>query len=217
MAVAWRRQLWIGVGVVVLSPLSVLLADESVARFMHAHRGWGTVAAWIAEFGDSLYWFIAFGVGFLGFHLRRAHDAARWCFLALASLALSGIVSGILKATLARWRPRVFVADGAFDGATGFGFPAFVVEHVRNSFPSGHATTAFTLAALAALRWPRATGLWVIMAVAVAGARVLQNSHWLGDVLAGTALGWVTPWLVLAVWRARWPGSAPRQSPVTTS
>ena len=55
------------------------------------------------------------------------------------------------------------------------------------------------------------------MAVAVAGARVLQNSHWLGDVLAGTALGWVTPWLVLAVWRARWPGSAPRQSPVTTS
>jgi membrane-associated phospholipid phosphatase len=217
MPFAWRKHLWIALGLLLVSLASIHLADESVARFMHGHRGWSTTAAWIAELGDSLYWFIAFGVGFLGFHLRRAHDAARWCFLALASLALSGVVSGILKATLARWRPRAFVADGAFTGESGFAFPAFIVEHVRNSYPSGHATTAFTLAALATIKWPRWTGFWVACGSIVALSRVVQNSHWLGDMLAGSALGWVAPWIVMAVWRARWPASAPRQRSGTTA
>ena len=211
MSVSWRKHLWIALGLVIVSLASIQLADESVARFVHAHRGWSTAAAWIAELGDSLYWFIAFGIRFVVFYLRRAHDAARWCFLAIASLAASGIVSGILKATLARWRPRAFVADGAFNGESGFGFPVFIIEHVRNSYPSGHATTAFTLAALATLKWPRLTALWVVLGAVVAGSRVVQNSHWLGDMLAGSALGWVTPWIVMALWRARWPASAPLQ------
>jgi membrane-associated phospholipid phosphatase len=217
MPFAWRKHLWIAVGLLLFSLASIHLADESVARFMHGHRGWASTAAWIAELGDSLYWFIAFGVGFVVFHLRRAQDAARWCFLAIASLALSGIVSGILKATLARWRPRAFVADGAFTGDSGFAFPAFIVEHVRNSYPSGHATTAFTLAALATIKWPRWTGFWVGCGAVVALSRVVQNSHWLGDMLAGSALGWAAPWVVMAVWRARWPASAPLQRSGTTA
>jgi len=217
MSVAWRKHLWIGLGLALVSLASIRLVDEPVARFMHAHRGWDASAAWIAELGDSLYWFIAFGIGFILFHLRRAHDAARWCFLALASLAASGIVSGILKATLGRWRPRAFVADGAFDGQTGFAFPTFIIEHVRNSYPSGHATTAFTLAALATLKWPRLAALWVVLGALVAASRVVQNSHWVGDMLAGTALGWATPWIVIAVWRARWPASAPVQPAGTTA
>lgn len=214
---SWKRHLWIALGLALLSIASIVLADESVARLMHAHRGWAAAAAWIAELGDSLYWFIAFGAGFIAMHLRRAHDSARWCFLALASLAGSGIVSGILKATLARWRPRAFVAEGAFDGQTGFAFPAFIVDHVRNSFPSGHATTAFTLSALATMKWPRLAALWVALGAMVAASRVVQNSHWLGDMLAGSALGWATPWLVMAWWRARWPASAPIQRAGTTA
>lgn len=216
MPVAWRKHLWIALGLVIVSLASIHLADESVARFMHAHRAWSNASAWMAEFGDSLYWFIAFGAGFALCHLRRAHDAARWCFLALASLAVSGIASGILKATLARWRPRAFIAEGTFSGETGFAFPAFIIEHVRNSYPSGHATTAFTLAALATLKWPRAAALWVVLGSVVAASRVVQNSHWLGDMLAGSALGWVTPWIVMALWRARWPASAPIQRNGTT-
>lgn len=217
MAAAWRKHLWIGLGLAVLSMLSIRSVDESVARFMHAHRDWAAGAAWVAESGDSLYWFIAFGIGFVVLHLRRAHDAARWCFLAIASLAASGIVSGILKATLARWRPRAFVADGSFDGDAGFAFPAFIIEHVRNSYPSGHATTAFTLAALATLKWPRMAALWVVLGAVVAGSRVVQNSHWLGDMLAGSALGWITPWMLMAFWKSRWPASAPIQRNGTTA
>jgi membrane-associated phospholipid phosphatase len=217
MSVAWRKHLWIALALAILSLASIRLADEPVARFMFAHRGWSKAASWMAELGDSLYWFIAFGIGFVVFHFRRAHDAARWCFLAIASLAASGIVSGILKATLARWRPRAFVADGAFNGDSGFGFPDFIIEHVRNSYPSGHATTALTLAALATLKWPRLTALWVALGALVAASRVVQNSHWLSDVLAGSALGWSTPWIVMAFWRARWPASAPVQRVGTTA
>jgi len=217
MSCAWRKHLWIALGLAIASFASIQLADEPVARFVQAHRGWATTASWIAELGDSLYWFIAFVLGFVALHLRRAHDAARWCFLAIASMAVSGIVAGTLKSTMARWRPSAFLADGMHAGGSSFAFPAFIIEHVRNSFPSGHATTAFTLAALAALKWPRLTALWVLIGVLVAASRVVQNTHWLGDAFAGSALGWVTPFLVLAAWRARWPDSAPIQRMGTTA
>ena len=68
------------------------------------------------------------------------------------------------------------------------------------SFPSGHSATAAAFYACVALligrqrgRPARAalTGLAVGLAVAVAASRVLLDVHWLTDVIAGLALGWV--------------------------
>jgi membrane-associated phospholipid phosphatase len=67
------------------------------------------------------------------------------------------------------------------------------------AFPSGHAATAATFYAAAALllgRQRRHTarallaGLAAGIAVAVAASRVLLDVHWLTDVIAGLALGW---------------------------
>lgn len=58
------------------------------------------------------------------------------------------------------------------------------------SFPSGHTTLAFALAAAVGLRWPRWRAVSLGLAAAVGLSRVALGLHWPTDVLAGAVLGW---------------------------
>ena len=67
------------------------------------------------------------------------------------------------------------------------------------SFPSGHSSTAAAFFLAAALVMSRGrprimrsalAATAVLVAVAVAGSRVLLDVHWLSDVIAGVMLGW---------------------------
>lgn len=80
--------------------------------------------------------------------------------------------------------------------------PAFypATASLGPSFPSGHSATAAAFYACAALLLGRRrarpvravlAGLAAGIAVAVAASRVLLDVHWLTDVIAGLALGWM--------------------------
>ncbi|MES2459089.1 MAG: phosphatase PAP2 family protein [Armatimonadota bacterium] len=59
----------------------------------------------------------------------------------------------------------------------------------RNSFPSGHATAAFTLAQMQAERHPDQAVLWYGGAALIAESRVYLRRHYTHDVIAGALLG----------------------------
>jgi membrane-associated phospholipid phosphatase len=59
----------------------------------------------------------------------------------------------------------------------------------RNSFPSGHATAAFTLAQMQADRHPDQAILWYGGATLIAESRVHLKRHYTHDVVAGALLG----------------------------
>jgi membrane-associated phospholipid phosphatase len=60
----------------------------------------------------------------------------------------------------------------------------------RNSFPSGHATAAFTVAAMQAHYHPRQAFLWYTGATLIASSRVQLGRHYWHDVIAGAAVGY---------------------------
>jgi len=75
-----------------------------------------------------------------------------------------------------------------------------IAETLGPSFPSGHSATAAAFYAAAALVLGRGRGRLthallaggaVGITVGVAGSRVLLDVHWLSDVIAGVALGWL--------------------------
>lgn len=70
------------------------------------------------------------------------------------------------------------------------------------SFPSDHATATFAIAAAFLLHGMRRMGLWFLAAaVLVAVSRVYIGTHYVSDVLGGTAIGTVAAILVRTLYR----------------
>jgi membrane-associated phospholipid phosphatase len=68
------------------------------------------------------------------------------------------------------------------------------------SFPSGHASTAFTLAAVAERHFGWKVGLPAYsVAGLVAVSRLQRNKHYLSDVIAGATLGYIVGRTVVRV------------------
>jgi membrane-associated phospholipid phosphatase len=73
-----------------------------------------------------------------------------------------------------------------------------------NSFPSGHAVSAFCAAAFLCLLYPRARVVWLIAAISCAIARVRFQRHYPEDVMMGGAIGWmISLWVFSWCWPLR--------------
>ena len=121
----------------------------------------------------------------------------RWRFasdFAVVVLVQAGVASG-LKDLFSRMRPDSPEVAGVFFG------PMAGVN--GNSFPSGHATAAWALAALLAAYYPRWRWAFCVAAVAVCWARLQLGAHYPADLVAGGALGWYVAQGLLAWTRRR--------------
>ncbi len=106
-----------------------------------------------------------------------------------AFVVLAGVISGgnvLIKWIAGRTRPykipgstelRPFELHPFWHGFSG------LVQQKDLCFPSGHACTAFALAASIAVVWPRAAWVFFTLAVLVGVERVAENAHYLSDVV----------------------------------
>ena len=107
-----------------------------------------------------------------------------------AALMLSAIASGInwlIKWIAGRHRPNKVIDPFAFHS-----FPQGFTGLFREpslSFPSGDAAHAFAAAASLSILYPRGRVIFYFIAVLVAVERVLENAHYVSDVVAGAGLG----------------------------
>lgn len=113
----------------------------------------------------------------------------------LISGPLVGLVYLFLKWAVGRRRP--VLADAPFDfHPFAHGLMGFVHSESGLSFPSGHASLAFATATCLAAVMPRGAIAFFLVAIAVGAERVLENAHYVSDVVAGTGLGIISGWIV---------------------
>jgi membrane-associated phospholipid phosphatase len=100
-----------------------------------------------------------------------------------AALAAGGVLNGALKYTVGRERPS--------ETADPHHFRPFADQNRWQSFPSGHAVVAFSLASAVSeeARSPWVAALAYGGAAAVAWSRVYEDKHWTSDVAAGALVG----------------------------
>lgn len=153
--------------------------DEAVDRKvddLRGHAGLDKVMYGASELGDwSLIWHVI-GVGQAVLPGRDPMTAVRVSAILGAE---SLIVNGALKSMFRRRRP-IWEEDRPR--------PHRVRTPHSSSFPSGHASSAFTAAGILSHGDP----LWPVyygLAVVVASSRVYVKMHHASDVLAGAALG----------------------------
>ncbi len=175
-----------------LLPFDADLRDD-VGRM----RGGAThaVAGTVEPMGRSSLWFQASaGTFVLGKALGepRVADLGLHLFL---SIALSNTVTGGLKGLSGRSRPDALHGPGAdahglYSDPHEWTLLAGWEDASRRSYPSNHAATAFTVAAVLSEELGGATP-WLAYPIAglVAWSRLNDDAHWASDVTLGAAVG----------------------------
>ena len=182
-------------GAAVLGGIAALgLLDQPVQRYIQSHRSTSAdaLAADVRHMGQvEVFGSVPAGMAIVGFAAHRP-GLVRGSLRVAASLALAGATATAGKLTLGRLRPSSERDADEFKPFSG-----------HDSFPSGHTTMAFALAASLAneVRRPWATvGLFTV-AAGTGWSRLNDNRHWLSDVVAGAVVGVTSAELVDGRWR----------------
>ena len=123
--------------------------------------------------------------------IRKDTKAQNTALLAGEAVADAEIVTEILKPAVARVRPSALAPNANFRDTWAEGGSRFSADH--NSFPSGHAIAAFSVATIISRRYRNHR--WVpfvayAAAATVGFSRLTLNAHYLSDVFVGGALGY---------------------------
>ena len=161
------------------------LLDETV-RGAWAHgepAGWEWLSDRLNPLGKPRYSVLGLGALYATGRAAGSRKVSTAAWHSLAALAASGVANGTLKYTVGRARPHRERGHTAFE--------PFNADDHWQSFPSGHTTVVFSLAASAAEEADRP---WVSAvsygtAALVGWSRIYEDKHWVSDVVGGAVVG----------------------------
>jgi membrane-associated phospholipid phosphatase len=111
---------------------------------------------------------------------------------ASASLVVAAILKQLLKWGFGRAWPNGHGEDHPSLVHSGiYGFHPFG-QYMTGAFPSGHAALTFAVISVLWIGYPRWRWLWAAAGGGLCVALVALNYHFVGDVIAGGVLGWLT-------------------------
>lgn len=143
------------------------------------------VMGWVSYFG--LGWIqgvFSICIMIAGRFVRKDSKMAEAGKKGLYGVVLSGVVVQPLKFLIGRPRPKIMDAVGFSLGPS--------ITSGFDSFPSGHAASAFALASVMTFYYPWMRYPFYFYAVLVSFSRIYINAHFTSDVFAGILLGlWI--------------------------
>jgi membrane-associated phospholipid phosphatase len=126
------------------------------------------------------------GVIFLGSLMTDDDYFQDAAFTSLEAVVMANILTSGLKSAFGRARP--FQNQGALEFSPFSG---------NTSFPSGHSTTAFAFITPWLLYYPNAfTPGLLVLGAGTAFTRLLTDNHWFTDIVAGSAIGFATAYVL---------------------
>lgn len=181
---------WLIAGGVAAATGLLMLADEEINNTWRDDIHSGTLDDFLdamEHFGDSQTVLITAGAGYvLGELVGTDRDKEAALLVAQSFLLSAGLTQG-LKIAFKRERP-----DDSRDDQ--FSFFSSDASDTNSAFPSGHATNAFSMAAVLTNVYDEQVPWlgWVLYPVATMTslARVNNERHWASDVFFGGALGY---------------------------
>ncbi len=177
----WSSSDWMKAGAVGVGIGGIMLFDEQLTSGVEENRSGSTdrLSRLTTRFGSADAFYISGALVISGIVFKNANVSSMGRE-AIEASAFAGIIAGLSKEAFGRKRPITSADETSFQPGSS-----------NQSFPSGHATEAFTLASVVAAR----SSGWLIPTLAYTGAclvaydRVNDRAHFPSDVVAGAALG----------------------------
>lgn len=178
-------------GAVALMPADDWLRGRVDQRSVQASASAHAIANDFSLLGDPGTVILSLGTYAVG-RIAGNHTVSEVGLHATEALVVSAVATEFVKGVAGRNRPYVQRADAddfmMMNGFTGGGF---------TSFPSGHTSAAFALAAVideeGSVHWPHASRIVTPVTYGLASlvglSRIYKDRHWMSDVAVGALVG----------------------------
>ncbi len=196
----WGKAGWIKASIAAGITLGLYSYDGKIQDWVQDHRNSASdkIANYAEPFGNGMFILPSLGGLYLYSHFYQDERAGRVALLGLKSVVISGLITNTIKFAGHRHRPDSGDGRDVWDG------PGLSASDL--SFPSGHATSAFSLASVVASEYeekayvpPLSYGIAALTAL----SRINDNKHWASDVFMGSVIGYATGKTVYALQRSR--------------
>jgi len=180
----WDENDWLKAGLVVGGTGLLYVFDERINNWAQANRNSTSdgVATFVKPLGNELVALSAiaglYGIG----ELKEDARMRKAALLSFESLIYSSALTLGFKNALHRHRPSTGAAYDVWDGPS--------LSNPNDSFPSGHASTAFSVATIIAREYadvPYLPFTAYSLAALTALSRINDNDHWASDVFFSSA------------------------------
>ena len=189
----WNAGDWSAAALVLSLSAGLYAYDQDLKEWFQARRSGTTddLAGVFSPFGNPFAILPVLGFAYYYGETRGSEKAKRIGLLGAESVILAGAFTGFIKFAGHRRRPDRGDGYDRWDG------PGFSTDNL--SFPSEHASAAFSLATVIASESenayvaPAAYGIASLVVL----SRLNDNEHWSSDAFLGAALGYFTGRAVL--------------------
>ena len=168
----------------VLIVFCVIFIDREVLFYMNGIKQKNTLFYRffrnITDFGVATWYYIGGMAFYLFFIMIKNILWKNRCLFLLISFVSTGIVVIVLKNFFGRYRPSLLFKKGLYS----FTFWGYGDIYSLLSFPSGHATTSFTLAMVFSILFPKNRILFFLFFSFVAVSRVVICAHYVSDIIS---------------------------------
>ena len=198
---ATKRE-WLGIGAfATVTTGAILFADKPVNKFaveqIRTNRSVVSASTYVTNFGGLYEAYTLAALGAYGVLFKKDKEKTT-TLLATQAYLTGAAIETVLKYLTSRQRPSYYDAVTGQNSHVFHGpFYHFLKKDNSSfeSFPSGHTTVAFAAATVFAMEYREYRAVPIIAysaATAIGLSRIVQNQHWISDVLVGAALGFLT-------------------------
>lgn len=185
----WNGKQWLTAGLVLGGTAALYPADQAVKDYTQSNHNKYTdfLFAGAEIFGNPSYTVPFLALNYVYGAIFEDQTSKNVSLLGFQSLAISAGFVYLLKMSTQRHRPKTGDPYNSWDG------PAFSLDHT--SFPSGHSSSAWSIATIIALEFkghPFIPAICYSIATLTALSRVYENYHWSSDIFLGSAIGFFT-------------------------
>jgi membrane-associated phospholipid phosphatase len=179
---------------------AILFADKPVNRFtveqIRTNKSVVSASLYVTNFGGLYEAYTLAALGTYGWLFKKDKEKTT-TLLATQAYITAATIETALKYLTSRQRPSYYDAVTGLNSHVFHGpFYHFLQKDNSSfvSFPSGHTTVAFAAATVFAMEYREYRIVPIIAysaATAIGLSRIVQNQHWISDVLVGAALGFL--------------------------
>jgi len=193
---------WLKIGAFgVVTTGAILFADKPVNRLavdqIRTNKSVVSASLYVTNFGGLYEAYTLAALGAYGLIFKKDKEKTT-TLLATQAYITAAAIETALKYLTGRQRPSYYNSVTGLNNHTFHGpFYHFLKSDNSSyeSFPSGHTTVAFAAATVFAMEYKDIPIVPIIAysaATSIGLSRIVQNQHWISDVLVGAALGFLS-------------------------